>query len=107
MKPKKKEPLVVENFEGPIKLTPGFGNMAAVIEEIYKKAREAALKEIENQPSLEPRMTLRQWYAGLAMQGLIIRGELEKSGECGVRNGAFRQADAMLEESSDEPERES
>ena len=42
-----------------------------------------------------PGMTLRQWYAGMALQGLVTR-----NGATGFENlaaWAFQQADAMLE----------
>lgn len=57
---------------------------------------------------IEPGMTLRQWYAGLAMQGMLCNGfipnivgpdgstlQSDNYAEC-----AFRMADAMLAEGS-------
>lgn len=47
-------------------------------------------------------MTLRQWYAGMALQGMLAYG----SGVCGndaVVKAAFDYADAMLSASSEKP----
>lgn len=57
---------------------------------------------------IEPGMTLRQWYAGLAMQGLIARGALTCTldgfsrpfNEKEVTDQAFAMADAMIAEGS-------
>ena len=54
-----------------------------------------------------PGMTLRQWYAGLAMQGLVASGILthvcpaggaRPANEREIREQAFAMADAMLRE---------
>jgi len=43
-------------------------------------------------------MTLRQWYAGLAMQGLLASESGVDMTYAGIQDAAFRQADAMLDE---------
>lgn len=40
-------------------------------------------------------MTLRDWFAGMAMQGLLASGLAQKSG--GYSRAAYEFADAMLE----------
>ena len=51
----------------------------------------------------QPGMSLRQWYAGLAMQGLISSNAFFPGGVSERRmeraRAAFAQADAMLRES--------
>ena len=42
-----------------------------------------------------PPITLRQWYAGLAMQALVI---WELNNQEQIAQAAFKQADAMIEE---------
>ena len=42
-------------------------------------------------------MTLRQWYAGLAMQGLCANKEFSGCGPDDIAEMAFDQADAMFE----------
>jgi len=57
---------------------------------------------------IEPGMTIRQWYAGLAMQGLLASGALSVKqadhvrpfNEQEVSDQAFAMADAMLAEGS-------
>ena len=43
-------------------------------------------------------MTLRQWYAGLAMQSLIARTDWDTEDPDFYSNWAYEMADAMLEE---------
>lgn len=40
-----------------------------------------------------PGMTLRQWYAGMAMQGLVVSADWSTTT---IAEEAFRLADAML-----------
>ena len=41
-------------------------------------------------------MTLRQWYAGMALQGLLTRDEAMKQSEASVAACCYRYADEML-----------
>ena len=43
-------------------------------------------------------MTLRQWYAGLAMQGLLANENFGCSAAEYIADLAFKQADAMMKE---------
>lgn len=46
-----------------------------------------------------PGMSLRQWYAGMAMQGLLAsETEENDKGYSELAEMAFKQADAMLEQ---------
>lgn len=47
-----------------------------------------------------PGMTLRQWYAGLAMQGIFAYGPGEYWTNERIATEAFAMADAMIEEGS-------
>ena len=47
---------------------------------------------------IEPGMTLRQWYAGLAMQGMLACPVQPQSGPDMFARDAFAMADAMLAE---------
>lgn len=59
---------------------------------------------------IEPGMTIRQWYAGLAMQGLIARGALTCTldglsrpfNEKEVKEQAFAMADEMIKEGNEQ-----
>lgn len=58
-----------------------------------------------NGMSIEIGMTLRQWYAGIAMQGMLANGELGTKADCKIISGyAFEQADSMLEFEQNEKE---
>ena len=51
----------------------------------------------------QPGMTLRQWYAGMAMQGILASGTcLEDFGYEDFAIEAFKHADAMLSQEADE-----
>lgn len=43
-----------------------------------------------------PGITIRQWYAGLAMQGLMANHEFSTKSEEAITTYAFQQADSML-----------
>jgi len=50
-------------------------------------------------------MTLRDWFAGMAMQGMII-GFMERTGDIDeetIANVAYKQADAMLKAQNQKP----
>jgi len=50
-----------------------------------------------------PGMTLRQWYAGMAMQGYLASGDKQAFNTAEVTaEWAFDQADAMLSQDADE-----
>lgn len=44
-------------------------------------------------------LTKREWYAGMALQGLLARNNVTYTTDDGVAMTAFRFADAMLAES--------
>ena len=42
-------------------------------------------------------MTLRDWFAGMAMQGMLSNPDFNGASDASVAGFAFRQADAMIE----------
>lgn len=57
--------------------------------EVYSHHDDAG-KEVRI-PVVHPGMSLRQWYAGLAMQGLLANGQ-----PCFVEKDAITRADALI-----------
>ena len=54
-----------------------------------------------NVPSTQNGMSLREWFAGMAMQGICARGPIENETDpsiTGVTKHCYRLADAMLKE---------
>ena len=50
------------------------------------------------QPCCREGMSLRQWYAGMAMQGMLIQDTYIHEVTKNIAKLAWKQADAMLEE---------
>ena len=42
-------------------------------------------------------ITLRDWFAGMAMQGMLSNPDFNGASDASVAGFAFRQADAMIE----------
>lgn len=42
-------------------------------------------------------MTLRDWFAGMALQGMLANPDFNGASDASVAGFAFRQADAMIE----------
>jgi hypothetical protein len=49
-----------------------------------------------NDPGSGPGMTLRDWFAGQALAGMIARIDYDKVPETHIAQWAYDQADAML-----------